>query len=157
MLAPHPPLADQAAALRAAAAVPCAPGWLPAPLHALIMACLLRLFGRLEQLILLWQDGRLPARDIPTATPALRAPIRSRPRRTRGYRARRRTRRAVAAARAGAAIRPRAPWVAARGRPSPHFRSAPPLRPRPAHGPPATSAATAPGRAGRTHVVIVTL
>ena len=41
--------------------------WLPASLHALILACFARLFGRLEQLLHLWQTAGFPP-------PAVRAP-----------------------------------------------------------------------------------
>ena len=54
------PLGAQLAGLRAAAGAQENRGWLPDALHALIMACLARLFGRLEQVFLLWQSGNLP-------------------------------------------------------------------------------------------------
>lgn len=53
-----PSLADAIARLHAATAV-AAPVWLPAALHALLIACLARLFSRLEHIVLLWQSGRL--------------------------------------------------------------------------------------------------
>ena len=65
------PLAGHLAALRAANSAEHDRGWLPASLHALIMACLARIFGRLEQLILLWQAGSLV---LPTAPPAAYLP-----------------------------------------------------------------------------------
>ena len=55
------PLADQLAGLRAATTSNDDRGWLPASLHALIMAILARIFGRLEHILLLWQSGNLPA------------------------------------------------------------------------------------------------
>ena len=55
-----PSLADRLGSLRATAGAESACGWVPAALHALIMACLARIFGRLEQVILLWQSGDLP-------------------------------------------------------------------------------------------------
>ena len=55
-----PSLADRLGSLRATAGAESACGWVPAALHALIMACLARIFGRLEQVILLWQSGELP-------------------------------------------------------------------------------------------------
>ena len=61
MLIHQPTLAGQFASLRATAQADDARGWLPASLHALIMACLVRLFSRLEQLVLAWQSGTLPA------------------------------------------------------------------------------------------------
>ena len=54
-----PPLADQLASLRTITAASPAGGWLPEVLHALILACLTRLFSRLEQIIQLWQAGEL--------------------------------------------------------------------------------------------------
>ena len=55
------PLANQLAGLRAAITSNDDRGWLPTALHAVIAAILARIFGRLEQLILLWQAGTLPA------------------------------------------------------------------------------------------------
>ncbi len=57
----HPSLADRFASLRADTAVSPQGGWLLEPLHALILAALTRVFGRLEQLLRLWQAGTLPA------------------------------------------------------------------------------------------------
>ena len=56
-----PSLGERIASLRGTAQVlePCA--WVPDSVHALIMACLARIFGRLEQLFLFWQSGSLPA------------------------------------------------------------------------------------------------
>jgi len=62
MLIHQPPLADQTAALRTAILAEDAPCWLPDAVHALIMACLARIFGRLEDMIRLWQAGILPPR-----------------------------------------------------------------------------------------------
>ena len=91
----HPSsLADQFGSLRASVESDSAHGWLPAALHALIMACLARLFARLEQIVLLWQSGKLvvppavspsaaraPAHDRPRAArPAARAPLPRTPR-----------------------------------------------------------------------------
>ena len=53
-------LANQLAGLRAATTSNDDRGWLPAPLHALIMACLARIFSRLEQILQLLQTGQLP-------------------------------------------------------------------------------------------------
>ena len=55
------PLAGQLAGLRAATTANAERGWLPASLHALIMAIFAHIFGRLEQLLLLWQSATLPA------------------------------------------------------------------------------------------------
>ena len=78
------PLGAQLAGLRAAAGAQENRGWLPDALHALIMACLARLFGRLEQVFLLWQSGNLPlpaSREMPQRPPAPRmSGRRSRPR-----------------------------------------------------------------------------
>jgi len=60
MLIHQPSLADQTAALRTAILAEDAPCWLPDAVHALIMACLARIFGRLEDMIRLWQAGILP-------------------------------------------------------------------------------------------------
>ena len=58
------PLGAQIATLRDAAQAEenCAL-WL-APLHAFIMACLARLFARLEQIFRLWHAGQLPALPV---------------------------------------------------------------------------------------------
>ena len=55
-----PPLATRFASLHATIAACPYRGWLPRSLHALILAALARVFGRLEQLLLLWQAGQLP-------------------------------------------------------------------------------------------------
>ncbi len=55
-----PGLAAGFAQLRASAAATPAPFWLPDRVHALILALLARIFGRLEDLITLWQAGLLP-------------------------------------------------------------------------------------------------
>ncbi len=70
--------------------------WLPAPIQALIIAALTRLFARLDRLFQLWQSGALPPpaprhpahrtpapkpthrRDAAPARPRRRAPIRAR-------------------------------------------------------------------------------
>ena len=56
-----PPLATRFASLHTNIAACPNRGWLPRSLHALILAALARIFGRLEQLLLLWQAGTLPA------------------------------------------------------------------------------------------------
>ena len=68
-----PRLAGQFAALRATTATTPKGAWIPAPVHALIMACLARIFGRLEQLMLLWHACCLPAPPSPR-TPKCRNP-----------------------------------------------------------------------------------
>ena len=68
MLIQSPALSDQIARLRIAAQAEEPRAWLPAAVHAVITAILVRLFGRLEQMLLLWQSGTLPAlpsRDTP--------------------------------------------------------------------------------------------
>ena len=47
--------------------------WLPAAIDAFIAAIFARIFGRLEQLLLLWQTGELPAPQSPLMTAAPRA------------------------------------------------------------------------------------
>lgn len=58
-------LADEVARLGTATTSVPAPVWLPDAVHALIMACLARLFGRLEEMIRLWQAGLLPPPPAP--------------------------------------------------------------------------------------------
>jgi hypothetical protein len=66
-MSPHPsPLADSVASLRVATLATQAHAWLPAAIHALILACLARILGRLEEMIRLWQAGLLP---LPMARP----------------------------------------------------------------------------------------
>ena len=95
-----PSLGDQIARLRGTAQAQEKCAWIPAAIHVLIIAALMRIFGRLEQIFLLWQSGDLPAPQIraPRA-PRPRAP-RSRATRSRatprptGHRARTRARQA---------------------------------------------------------------
>ena len=62
---PQPaPLAAQLAAIRTATTSNDSRGMLPAALHALIAAIFARIFGRLEQFLLLWQSGDLPQSEI---------------------------------------------------------------------------------------------
>lgn len=93
----HPSeLAESLASLRHAATATQAPAWLPATLHALILACLARLIGRLEDMVQLWRAGLLPPPNHPAAHPAApgtsRAPPASARRTPRRYRRRRQTR-----------------------------------------------------------------
>jgi hypothetical protein len=71
---PHPPsLADGVAGLRRATEADADRAWLA--VHALILGLLARLFGRLEEMVRLWQAGAMP----PARPPALRhLPPRSR-------------------------------------------------------------------------------
>ena len=59
-----PSLSEQFTRLRSNAQAVETCAWLPAAVHALIMACLDRLFGRLEHLLALWQAGGLPLPPI---------------------------------------------------------------------------------------------
>ena len=65
MLIQSSPLGAQIASFQAANAAQETRAWLPATLHALIAAIFARIFGRLEQLIALWQSGTLPPASIP--------------------------------------------------------------------------------------------
>jgi hypothetical protein len=58
-------LADEVARLGTATTSVPAPAWLPDAVHALIMACLARLFGRLEEMIRLRQADLLPPPPAP--------------------------------------------------------------------------------------------
>ena len=69
MLIQSPPLADQFASLRADFAASPHRGWLPSALHALILACLAHIFGRLDQIFLLLQAGALPIQAIRHTSP----------------------------------------------------------------------------------------
>ena len=64
-----PSLSEQIARLRSAARVQESCAWLPAAVHALIMACLVRLFGRLERMLQLWQSDCLPIREATPQAP----------------------------------------------------------------------------------------
>ena len=57
----HPSLADQFAGLRAISTPNADTTLLSAALCAMIAAIFARIFGRLEQFLLLWQSGTLPA------------------------------------------------------------------------------------------------
>jgi len=57
---PSSPLADTVASLRVATLATQAHACVPAAIHALILACLARIFGRLEDMIRAWQAGLLP-------------------------------------------------------------------------------------------------
>ena len=83
-------LAERVGTLRASVQADSASGWLPPSLHALIMSCLARIFGRLEQMLLLWQSDARPlpqsaARRTfhPRATSPHQAPRRLRTRNAR--------------------------------------------------------------------------
>ncbi|MCC6719260.1 MAG: hypothetical protein IT555_15360 [Acetobacteraceae bacterium] len=69
------PLGDAIARLRGTAQAEESCAWSPYGIHALIMACLVRLFARLEQIFQLWESGNLPPPPIraPSFEPAMRA------------------------------------------------------------------------------------
>ena len=68
-----PALSEQIAGLRRAVQAAPAAAWLPATLHALIIACFARLFTRLEQMLQLWQSGDLVIPETPTRATTTRA------------------------------------------------------------------------------------
>lgn len=83
---PLSPLANTVASLRVATLARPAHAWVPAAIHALILACLARLFGRLEEMVRLWQAGLLPppthrARTVQNRTPTSNRDSGSAPRR----------------------------------------------------------------------------
>ena len=133
-----PGLAAQLAQLHTAALAQPKCAWVPAALHALIMACLTRIFGRLEQLVLLWQSGDLPSRQIPTASSRTCAPVEP-CRRPHGQRA---SRRAISVSRRVAARPRRAGAMGSRviavriGRIAPRAAMSSPTCPNPARAPP---------------------
>ena len=61
------PLTAQVATLRTALRAVEAPCWLPSAVHAMIVDCLLQLFGRLEEIFRLWQSGAFA--PVPVAPP----------------------------------------------------------------------------------------
>ena len=71
MLIQSPSLGDQLAHLRIPSRGQETCGWLPAAVHAMIMALLARIFGRLEQILLLWQSGTLPPAHSPASSRAV--------------------------------------------------------------------------------------
>ena len=137
-------LGDKLACLRETAQAPREKrAWIPDAIHTLIMAALARIFGRLEQLLLLWQSGQLPlpqsANPRPTAAPLPTIAI------TPHHPAHPRARRtphpaAIHDLAARIAIPRRAPFPCA-PHPAPNRASprttTPSARPRPAHDPPA--------------------
>ena len=78
-----PSLGDKIAHLRRAAQAQEKCAWIPSAIHALIMAALARIFGRLEHIFQLWQAGTLPAppvrRAVAPAHTATARPISRRP------------------------------------------------------------------------------
>ena len=119
------PLGAQIAGLRSAALAQERCAWIPPAIHALIIACLARLLGRLAEMLQLWQSGQLP---LPATTPTRTKPTRATSKRTsrsgtarHDFRSPRRTPRPIQAPRA------RHPNPAHNPAPSPH---ASPPRPR---------------------------
>jgi len=68
MESPSPSLGDKIAHLRGSVQVQESCAWIPASLHALIIACLVHIFGHLEDLVRLWQAGALVV-PAPSNTP----------------------------------------------------------------------------------------
>ncbi len=126
------PLGAQIASLRKAGTAPSGADrrMLSAALHALIAAIFARIFDRLEQILLLWQSGQLPAPLIraPRAATAPRQHL-AKPRR---HRASQRSRAPLP--KPQAAKRPCAPNPSAAS--APFTTPPPPVRPRPARDPP---------------------
>ena len=125
-----PALSEQIAGLRRAVQAAPAAAWLPATLHALIIACFARLFTRLEQMLQLWQSGDLVIPQIPPRTTTKSAHRRSPSAAT--FRQSRRCARQTATP-----ARPRARHPRAIRRTAAIPPSATRQRPRPARDPPA--------------------
>ena len=148
----HPPsLGDKFARLRDSARAgeeKCAR--IPASIHALIMACLARIFARLEQLFLLWQSGQLP----PPQAHATQHPISRRDSARRSEAPRRKVHSADPPASQPvsqpAASPSRARHIRHPGATSALPPGTAPLRPRPARDPPPARSAETPLRPGRS-------
>ena len=85
-----PSLGDRIAHLRQAAQAEETRAWIPAAIHALIIAALVRIFTRLEQVLALWQAGQLSPSAIRRPTSSVRVAGSRRdsaPRATRPHRA----------------------------------------------------------------------
>ena len=76
VLVTEPALVVQFASLRRSVETDAAGAWLPEAIHALIVACLVRLLARLEDIIQLWSQGLLP--PLPASTPRIPRPPTSR-------------------------------------------------------------------------------
>ena len=143
MLIQSPALTTQFASLHTALRAQGTCVWIPASIHTIIMACLARIFGRLEQLLLLWQSGELPLLAVqnPGPTGAARPPVPGMPRPPIPARARHAGRQApirepsarVALPRSTAVIRARHPAPGT----NPSRTRTPFARPHLAHDPPA--------------------
>lgn len=165
------PLSDQLRAMRTAAQAADAHGWLNSALHALVMAVLGRIFGRLGQLIMLWQSGCLALPQPPRTAhdTAIRASNRGRfdqrgapDLRMSRHLARRPASPAHATASTPAWSLPRTRAVMRVPRPAtgvtPSATVASRARPHPARAPPAVQMSASPPRAGaRNCAVFVTL
>ena len=127
---PPLPLSAQLTGLRAAILADSRCVWVPAAVHAWIVALLARLLGRLEEVFRLWQSGALvpPPRHAPPA----RLPSALRPAKHRHARKRRR---AIARPNCATAHRT-APGLKAPQAARPPIAQAPAPRPRPARDPP---------------------
>ena len=142
-----PALSEQIAGLRRAVQAAPAAAWLPATLHALIIACFARLFTRLEQMLQLWQSGDLVIPETPT-----RATTKS-PHRRRAPSAPRRHSRHIRARQAATQAAPRHPRAIRNTAAIPP--SAARQRPRPARDPPPPAASPL-QTASPTHADIIT-
>ena len=134
--------------------------WMPNAVHALIMACLTRIFARLEHVIQLWQAGLLPSLPIPATTHsnAVRAPHPPIPRPIR-QRSKSRARTAIAPARRSAETQ-NPPIDVISGDAAPDRALIPPAHPcpRPARAPPAVrSRVNRPCAATPNNALIVTI
>ena len=148
------PLSAQLAELRTAVSAADTRGWILDSVIGMIMACLMRIFDRLEQLLLLWQSGTLPLVQPRAVSPGIRHGIPA-PRAPRH-------RRAPSARPSTDALNPsddRAPEAAITPAPCPPARwprLAPPAttRPRSARAPPSQT-----GRRTKSHTraLIVTI
>ena len=143
-----PALSEQIVGLRRAVQAAPAAAWLPATLHALIIACFARLFTRLEQMLQLWQSGDLVIPETPT-----RATTKS-PHRRRAPSAPRRHSRHIRARQAATQAAPRHPRAIRNTAAIPP--SAARQRPRPARDPPARAASPLQA-ASPPHADIVTI
>ena len=147
-----PALSEQIAGLRRAVQATPAAAWLPATLHALIIACFARLFTRLEQMLQLWQSGDLVIPETPTRATTTRATTKS-PHRRRAPSAPRRHSRPIRARQAATQAAPRHPRAIRNTAAIPP--SAARQRPRPARDPPPPAARPL-QTASPTHADIIT-
>ena len=147
-----PALSEQIAGLRRAVQAAPAAAWLPATLHALIIACFARLFTRLEQMLQLWQSGDLVIPETPTRATTTRATTK-RAHRRRAPSAPRRHSRHIRARQAATQAAPRHPRAIRNTAAIPP--SAARQRPRPARDPPPPAARPL-QTASPTHAHVIT-